>query len=100
MEWCSLSAIDLKNKIFGILSKYTLPSELINELQSMIDHCNSLLEGIASLDSNKVVINNNLQKHNDFLKLIDNFKKSLFSHIKSLSEKYSISFKEIENDFR
>lgn len=27
MEWCSLSAIDLKDKIFGLLYKYTLQSE-------------------------------------------------------------------------
>ena len=97
MEWCSLSAIDLKNKIFVILSKYTLPSELINELQSMIDHCNSLVEGIASLDSSIVVLNDNLQKHDNFLNLIDDFKKSLFPHIVSLSEEYSIAFKEIDN---
>lgn len=96
MEWCSLSAIDLKNNIFCILSKYKLPSDVINELQSMINHCNSLLEGMASLDSKKVIINNNynkLQKHDDFLNMIDNFKKNIFYHIKFLSEKYSIEFK-------
>lgn len=93
MEWCSLSTIDLKNKIFSILSKYTLPLEVKNELQSIIDHCNLLLEGITSLDSNKVIINNSLQKHDDFLRLIYNFKRSLVPHIKSLSEKYSISYR-------
>lgn len=97
MEWCSLSAIDLRNKIFGILGKYTLPSELKNELKSIIDYCNSLVEGIASLDSSIVVLNNNLQKHDDFLNLINNFKESLFPHIVSLSRKYSIELKEIDN---
>ena len=99
IEWCSLSALDLKAKILGIIYKYTLPSELINELQSMINHCNSLLEEVESLKSNKIIINNSLDKRDDFLKLIDSFKKSLFTHIKSLSEKYLIEFKEVDNDF-
>ncbi|WP_338152155.1 DUF6650 family protein [Clostridium botulinum] len=96
MEWCSLSAIDLKDKIFGLLYKYTLQSETKNELQSMIDQCNILIEGITSLASNKVVLNDKRLKRDDYLKLIDNFKKSLFPHIKFLSEKYSIPFKEID----
>ncbi|EPS50628.1 hypothetical protein CFSAN002367_10209 [Clostridium botulinum CFSAN002367] len=79
MEWCSLSAIDLKDKIFGLLYKYTLQSETKNELQSMIDQCNILIEGITSLASNKVVLNDKRLKRDDYLKLIDNFKKVSFS---------------------
>lgn len=97
-EWCSLSVINLKGEIFSIISKYTLPLELINELQSMINHCNSLLEGIESLNLHKITINDISENRDEFLELIDNFKQSIFPHIKSLSKKYSIEFKEIEND--
>jgi hypothetical protein len=67
MEWCSLSAIDLKDKIFGVLYKYTLPTEAEKELQSMIDQCNILIEGITSLSSNKIVLNDIRLKRDDFL---------------------------------
>ncbi len=89
MEWCSLSTIDIKNQILNILFKYTLPLEIRDQLQSIIDLCNSLLEEISSLDSDNIIIaNDGIQKRDYFLKLIDNFKKSLALHIKYLSDKY------------
>lgn len=97
MKWCLLSAINLKDNIFVILVKYnTLPSDVKKELQSIIDYCNILIEGIASLDSSVIILNNDSQKYNDFLNLINNFKQSIFPHIVPLSQKYSIEFKEIE----
>lgn len=96
MEWCLLSSMDLRNNIFMILVKYTLPSDVKKELKSIIDYCNILIEGITSLDSSMIILNNDSQKYNDFLNLINNFKQSIFPHIVFLSQKYSIEFKGIE----
>ncbi len=96
MKWCLLSAINLKDNIFMIIVKYnTLPSNVKKELQRIIDHCNILIEGITSLDSNISILNDS-QKYNNFLYIINNFKQSIFPHIVFLSQKYSIEFKEIE----
>lgn len=96
--WCSASAMDLKDKILLILSKYRLTQEVINELQGMIHNCNSFLESISSLDMDSFIINDDAYAREKFLKLVDKFKKSLSYHIKILSKKYSIEINEIGGD--
>lgn len=93
--WCEKSAIEIRNKLTELLSKYDFNKETITCVRTMIDSCNSFLDDMRCVTRPGIIYKNGNGDWEDinFSKAMKKFRKSFRDNIKVLSEAYQIEFK-------
>jgi hypothetical protein len=95
--WCEKSAIEIRNKLTELLSKYDFNSETIACIRAMIDSCNSFLDDMRCVTRPGIIYKNG---HGDwadinFSKTMKKLRKNFRDNIKTLSQAYQIEFRNI-----
>lgn len=57
-EWSEKSAIEIKNKLVEILSRYKYDQITVKAVKDMIDTCNNFLDDMQKIDANGIIYKN------------------------------------------
>lgn len=57
-EWSEKSAIEIKNKLVEILSRYKYDQITVKAVKDMIDACNKFLDDMQKIDANGIIYKN------------------------------------------
>ena len=101
-EWSEKSAIEIKNKLVDILSRYKYDQNIITIIKQMVDACNEFLDNMQRVEV-RGILYKNLQSDWEDLEYgvaMKKFRKILRDNIKLLAETYNITFsKEIPKEY-
>lgn len=101
-NWCEQSAIEIRNKLTELLSKYAFSEQTIQCIRSMIGACNIFLDKMSKVDEQGIIYKN---QHGDwansnFSSAMKQFRKTFRDNIKALSSTYDLPFnKEIPEQY-
>lgn len=101
-EWSEKSAIEIKNKLVEILSKYEYDRVTVKIIKAMIDTCNEFLDDMQKFDTSGIIYKNSKKDWCDmrYSAAMKKFRKSFRDNIKLLTEEYEIEFlKEIPEEY-
>ncbi|GCA65824.1 hypothetical protein KGMB01110_02600 [Mediterraneibacter butyricigenes] len=101
-EWSEKSAIEIKNKLVDILSRYKYDQNIITIIKQMVDACNEFLDNMQRVEV-RGILYKNLQSDWEDLEYgvaMKKFRKIFRGSIKLLAETYNITFsKEIPKEY-
>ena len=101
-EWSEKSAIEIKNKLVDILSRYKYDQNIITIIKQMVDACNEFLDNMQRVEV-RGILYKNLQSEWGNLEYgvaMKKFRKIFRDNIKLLAETYNITFsKEIPKEY-
>lgn len=101
-EWSEKSAIEIKNKLVDILSRYKYDQNIITIIKQMVDACNEFLDNMQRVEV-RGILYKNLQSDWEDLEYgvaMKKFRKIFRDNIKLLAETYNITFsKEIPKEY-
>ena len=101
-EWSEKSAIEIKNKLVDILSRYKYDQNIITIIKQMVDACNEFLDNMQRVEV-RGILYKNLQSDWEDLEYgvaMKKFQKIFRDNIKLLAETYNITFsKEIPKEY-
>ena len=101
-EWSEKSAIEIKNKLVDILSRYKYDQNIITIIKQMVDACNEFLDNMQRVEV-RGILYKNLQSDWEDLEYgvaMKKFRKIFLDNIKLLAETYNITFsKEIPKEY-
>lgn len=101
-EWSEKSAIEIKNKLVDILSRYKYDQNIITIIKQMVDACNEFLDNMQRVEV-RGIFYKNLQSDWEDLEYgvaMKKFRKIFRDNIKLLAETYNITFsKEIPKEY-
>lgn len=101
-EWSEKSAIEIKNKLVDILSRYKYDQNIITIIKQMVDACNEFLDNMQRVEV-RGILYKNLQSDWEDLEYgvaMKKFRKFFRDNIKLLAETYNITFsKEIPKEY-
>lgn len=101
-EWSEKSAIEIKNKLVDILSRYKYDQNIITTIKQMVDACNEFLDNMQRVEV-RGILYKNLQSDWEDLEYgvaMKKFRKIFRDNIKLLAETYNITFsKEIPKEY-
>lgn len=101
-EWSEKSAIEIKNKLVDILSRYKYDQNIITIIKRMVDACNEFLDNMQRVEV-RGILYKNLQSDWEDLEYgvaMKKFRKIFRDNIKLLAETYNITFsKEIPKEY-
>ena len=101
-EWSEKSAIEIKNKLVDILSRYKYDQSIITIIKQMVDACNEFLDNMQRVEV-RGILYKNLQSDWEDLEYgvaMKKFRKIFRDNIKLLAETYNITFsKEISKEY-
>ena len=101
-EWSEKSAIEIKNKLVEILSKYEYDRITVKIIKAMIDTCNEFLDDMQKNDASGIIYKNSQKDWCDmrYSTAMKKFRKNFRYNIKLLTEEYEIEFlKEIPEEY-
>ena len=101
-EWSEKSAIEIKNKLVEILSKYEYDRINVKIIKAMIDTCNEFLDDMQKIDASGSIYKNSQKDWCDmrYSTAMKKFRKNFRYNIKLLTEEYEIEFlKEIPEEY-
>ena len=92
--WCVESAIEIKNKLTELLSKYDFSKETIACIRTLISSCNSFLDDMGCVNNPGIIYKNGSGDWEDihFSKSMKKLRESFRGTIMTLSEAYQINF--------
>lgn len=92
-NWCILSAIEIKNEVYEINSKFNFQKQTKSITKKMIDTCNIFLDDLQNVKSNEIIYKSNGDWEDIvFSVAIKKFRKQFKESIDCLSNKYGITF--------
>lgn len=101
-EWSEKSAIEIKNKLVDILSRYKYDQNIITIIKQMVDACNEFLDNMQRVEV-RGILYKNLQSDWEDLEYgvaMKKFRETFRDNIKILAETYNITFsKEIPKEY-
>lgn len=101
-EWSEKSAIEIKNKLVDILSRYKYDQNIITIIKQMVDACNEFLDNMQRVEV-RGILYKNLQSDWEDLEYgvaMKKFRETFRDNIKLLAETYNITFsKEIPKEY-
>lgn len=101
-EWSEKSAIEIKNKLVDILSRYKYDQNIITIIKQMVDACNEFLDNMQRVEV-RGILYKNLQSDWEDLEYgvaMKKFRKIFRDNIKLHAETYNITFsKEIPKEY-
>ena len=101
-EWSEKSAIEIKNKLVDILSRYKYDQNIITIIKQMVDACNEFLDNMQRVEV-RGILYKNLQSDWEDLEYgvaMKKIRKIFRDNIKLLAETYNITFsKEIPKEY-
>lgn len=92
-EWSEKSAIEIKNKLVDILSRYKYDQNIITIIKQMVDACNEFLDNMQRVEV-RGILYKNLQSDWEDLEYgvaMKKFRKIFRGSIKLLAETYNIT---------
>lgn len=101
-EWSEKSAIEIKNKLVEILSKYEYDRITVKIIKAMIDTCNEFLDDMQKIDASGIIYKNSQKDWCDmrYSAAMKKFRKNFRYNIKLLTEEYDLEFlKEIPEEY-
>ena len=101
-EWSEKSAIEIKNKLVDILSRYKYDQNIITIIKQMVDACNEFLDNMQRVEVRGILYKNLQSDWEDLEYGVDmkKFRKIFRDNIKLLAETYNITFsKEIPKEY-
>ena len=101
-EWSEKSAIEIKNKLVDILSRYKYDQNIITIIKQMVDACNEFLDNMQRVEVRGILYKNLQSDWEDFEYgvAMKKFRKIFRDNIKLLAETYNITFsKEIPKEY-
>ena len=101
-EWSEKSAIEIKNKLVDILSRYKYDQNIITIIKQMVDACNEFSDNMQRVEV-RGILYKNLQSDWEDLEYgvaMKKCRKIFRDNIKLLAETYNITFsKEIPKEY-
>lgn len=101
-EWSEKSAIEIKNKLVEILSKYDYDYIAIKTIKSMLDACNEFLDDMLKVDASGIIYKNSQSDWGNmrYSVAMKKFRENFRNNIDLLAEVYEIQFlKEIPEEY-
>lgn len=101
-EWSEKSAIEIKNKLVDILSRYKYDQNIITIIKQMVDACNEFLDNMQRVEVRGILYKNLQSDWEDleYVVAMKKFRKIFRDNIKLLAETYNITFsKEIPKEY-
>lgn len=101
-EWSEKSAIEIKNKLVDILSRYKYDQNIITIIKQMVDACNEFLDNMQRVEVRGILYKNLQSDWEDleYAVAMKKFRKIFRDNIKLLAETYNITFsKEIPKEY-
>ncbi|WP_455931310.1 DUF6650 family protein [Priestia aryabhattai] len=93
IQYCSHSALDIKDKLVGIMFTETLSPEIKSIVQNMVSSCNNLLDNLISIESSIEKSDEDINSNREcFLQVVDSFKRELFTEVELLLNHYDLPF--------
>lgn len=92
--WCEQSAIEMKNTLLRMLSKYDFAKPTVQQLRLLIDECNLFLDRMASVQETGIIWKNQNGDWADsnFSSAMKQFRRAFRDAISALSSAYSLAF--------
>lgn len=93
VRYCSHSALDLKDKLVGIMLTKPMSPEMKSIVRNMVNSCNNLLDQLLSIESSIENSDEDIDLNREyFLQVIDSFKRELFAEVELLLKRYDLPF--------